>query len=656
MIRSFMRLLLLLLLPLLYSGCATAQKLKPSDVGIKSSKALNLYELGLQQEQWRDYKKAAGFFEEAVLIEPGFGKAMFHAGGCYYSLKKYDEAYKWLMKALDSYGSLPVDNILYLYLGESAFALNHFEEAVAHLSTFVKSPGTAKPEWIATAQRHLKNAEFGITAMKNPVPYKPENLGPEVNTQFDEYLPYLTADGQTLFFTGRRPECIGGFNPEFQTYGEDFFFLNRKDGQWKNIQNLGPPVNTDLNEGASCFSPDGQWVYFTACNRSEGFGSCDIYVAKLNGTTWSKPTNLGSNINSDAWESQPCISSDGKTLFFCSSKKGGKGGIDIWYSENINGKWTTAKPIAGPINTPGNEYAPFLHADDHTLYFASDEHPGMGGQDLFISRLDETGNWESPVNLGYPINSSADETNIFITTEGTTAYVNYIGRIDGLGSYDLYSFEMPKQFRPAFTTYVRGFVTDSSNDKPLSANIQFVDIESGDTVRMVTSNIANGRYLLNLPVGRDYAAFVDAKGFLFASRSFSLKNLGKQAYFDLDIRLQPIQVGQSIVLNNIFYETGKFNLLPSSEAELHHLVTFLKQNSKIKVEIGSHTDNVGTDQSNLLLSQNRCDEVRKYLISKGIDPTRISAMGYGETKPVASNDTEVGRSKNRRTEFKIVGL
>ena len=420
-------------------------------------------------------------------------------------------------------------------------------------------------------------------------------------------------------------------------------------------------MNTEGNEGAASFTPDGQFVFFTACSRRDGYGDCDIYVSRLDGNTWSKPRNLGPLINTPAWESQPCISNDGRTLYFASSRKGGEGGQDIYQTTYQNGTWSEPENLGPTINSSGNEVSPFLHADGKTLYFSSSGHLGFGGLDLFISKKTPEG-WTKPENLGHPLNTSADEGNIFVNAQGNLGYINST-REGGLGRSDIYSFELDPSIRPDFTTYVRGYVREKGSQKPLAGKVTFINIETGDTIRSVYANKASGKFLLTLPLEQDYAAFIDKKGYLFASQFFSLKDLPTPAddarsdqYFDVEIELQPLEVGITVVMSNVFYETNEYDLLDASKAELEHLVQFMKLNPKVQVEIGGHTDNVGSTQDNKVLSDNRARSVKKYLEERGIASARVLAKGYGEVQPVADNTTEEGRALNRRTECRIVGI
>lgn len=647
-----------ILLILVMGSCsATAQsggKPKPADFGIKSKKALDFYEKGLAQAKYRDYRKAIEMYDEAIALEPNFGDAHFQAGACAYAVHDYEKAYPYLIKTK---AILKDPNpMLYFFLGECAFQRDSFQVAVDNYNEFLSFKPAVPANILKTTEEHRKNAAFAIQAMKKAIKFEPINLGDNVNSIGEEYLPNLTADGKTIFFTSRRPGCTGGYSAEYRDFTEDFYYSEMVDGKWQPCKNLGPPVNTELNEGAASFSPDGQYVFFASCGRKGGYGDCDLYVSKLNGTTWSAPQNLGPIVNSPQWDSQPSISNDGKTLFFSSTRPGGKGGQDIWYSRLVNNSWTEPKNLGEPVNTSGSEVSPFLHADGKTLYFASDNHPGFGGLDLFVTKNTGEG-WTTPQNLGYPLNTSASEGNIFVNTKGDMGFINS-SRQGGFGKSDIFQFELDAKIRPNYTTYVRGKVTNKETGQAIDAKVLFINLATRDTVRSVQTNSASGVYMLTLPLEEDYAAFVDQKGYLFASQFFSLKAIDPKVtpYFDVDIELQPLKVGIDVVMSSIFYETNKYALLPTSKPELDHLLSFMLLNKSVRVEIGGHTDDVGSDKDNQTLSLNRALEVRKYLIEKGIKADRIEAQGYGESRPMVPNDSEAGRALNRRTVCRIIGV
>lgn len=624
-------------------------KRKPADYGISSKKALKFYEEGLQQAHYRDRIKAMAAFEEAIRIEPEFAHAHYQLGINAYVKKQYEEALPHLETA---YQIMPdAFNAIDFYLGETYFYNEKYALAAEKLQTFIEK-GVGRKVDVNKAKANLRHATFAAEAIKDSLDFQPLNLGKAINTDKDEYLPFLTADDAYLLFTSRRPQSIGGYNAMMQNYSEDFFYSRWEDSAWTKAENLGTPINTRDNEGAASITQDGRTIFFTACNRQDGYGGCDIYVAFREGNRWSRPQNLGPNVNGEGWDAHPCLSGDGKTLYFASRRQNGQGGSDIWASKFVDGEWMPAVNLGASINSKGNEDSPFLHADDISLYFSSDYHPGFGGQDIFVSFL-EDGNWSKPRNLGYPLNTSAFESHLFVNSTGRKGFINS-DREGGLGGSDLYQFDLDRKIRPKIATFLRGIVRDSLNSKPLQAQIRLVDLATGDTVREAFTESSKGSFLLSLPLEKEYAAFVEAKGYLFTTKHFYLKDQEETPFFDLIIEMQRLEKDVQVTLRNIFFEFGSYELAPTSEPELKFLYDFLQRNPQIRIEIQGHTDDVGTETANLELSQNRADAVRTYLINKGLPESRIEARGYGESMPVSGNITDEDRARNRRTEFKIL--
>ncbi|MCR6721310.1 MAG: OmpA family protein [Chitinophagaceae bacterium] len=486
--------------------------------------------------------------------------------------------------------------------------------------------------WILPGKNKIDNYVF------NPV-----NAGSNINTSEPEYFPALTIDGKELVFT----RALGKRN-------EDFFSSRKTEsGEWEPAQPMKGSINTPMNEGAQTISQDGTWLVFTACNRRDGFGSCDLYISFLEENGWSEAINLGGSINSDQWESQPCLSPDKKELYFASRRPGGIGGSDIYVSRlQPNGKWGTPENLGPEINTPGDEQSPFIHADNQTLYFVSNHWPGYGDDDLFLSRKGPGGSWSKPENLGYPINTINKEATLFITADGKTAYYAS-DRSDSKGSWDIYSFELREAIRPTPTLWVKGKVFDSKTRAGLPSTVELTDIANNKIVSQIQTD-ERGNYLVTLPIGRDYAFNVNRKGYLFYSDNFMLSSNAADSTYEKDIPLQPIEVNASFVLNNIFFDNNEYALKPTSTSELEKLVQLLKENPSLKIEISGHTDNVGKPADNMVLSNNRAKAVMNFLNSQGIALTRLIAKGYGETRPVSDNNTEAGRAKNRRTEVKVL--
>lgn len=533
-------------------------------------------------------------------------------------------------------------------LANLQFGSRLYGESIANYEKFLTFPNVKDAEY-ERAVKNIKLAGFRLKAIQNPVPFEPVNLGKEVNSGGYDFINYLSADGEQLYFTRRTPK-----GPRKD---EEFYFAVRiGDTLWGNIQNLGPPVNTPGDEGALCLSPDGQFLFFAACNRPDGYGSCDLYASKRKGEGWSEPQNLGPVVNSTYWESQPTFSSDGRTLFFVSNRPGGLGSSDIWFTRLEADGWTSPQNAGPVINTPEAERGPFLHPDGQTLYFSSKGHPGMGEGDIFMSRMNADGEWSPPVNLGYPINTEADEVNLVVDLQGKFAYIS--SSIEG--SYrltDIYSFRLPDLVKPLVVTYLKGTVSDSISGAKLKADFILTDLKSGKEVVKSTSNAATGTFLVSIPAHRNYALTIEKTGYLFYSANFFIDNeAGVDKPYLQNFLLKPIRKDEITVLRNVFFETDSSRLLPESEAELDKLVKFLDLNKNISIEISGHTDNTGSVTYNDDLSVKRAAAVYRYLSDKGISRKRMMFKGYGASIPVADNHTAEGKAANRRTEFKILEI
>lgn len=635
--------------------------LKPADLGITSKKALSFYEDGRQQMQYRDYPAAKRAYDKALELEPNFIHAHYQVGACiylmshvqtrtgYYLRKEILELIPHLEKAVAAKpDAFPA---AYFYLGEAYFQDIQYVKARDAYKRYLTYNGQIIQD-VNVAKANLQSAEFAVEAIKSPVSFEPVNLGDSINTDGEEYMPYLTADGGTLFFTARKPGCIGGFNNYNQSYLEDFYTSKYENGSWREAQNIGPPLNSDQNEGAATFSQDGRMVIFTACERRGGFGVCDLYWAVREGDTWTTPQSLGPRVNTPFWEAQPSLAHDNRTLYFASNRPGGLGKNDIWVTRLEKGYWTEAVNVGAPLNTAGNEYYPFIHADGLTMYFTSDGRPGFGGLDFYMSRKNGE-NWGNPENLGYPINSPGEEHSLYVAPAGDRAFLSST-RLKGKGGFDIWEFKLDKKIQPQRAAYLRGFVFDSLNGKPLTAKVTLVDLETKEILRKVETDEITGRFILSLPLGKKYAAYAEAKGYLFHSSHFSLDEMENKSGYDLNIKLQPVQKNAAVVLKNVFFDTDSYKLKPESFVELDKLATFLTENAGLRIELGGHTDSQAADAYNLTLSDNRAKAVRAYLIEKGVAESRLTAKGYGETVPIASNETNNGRALNRRTEFKII--
>ncbi|MDX5446988.1 MAG: OmpA family protein, partial [Bacteroidota bacterium] len=319
-----------------------------------------------------------------------------------------------------------------------------------------------------------------------------------------------------------------------------------------------------------------------------------------------------------------------------------------------DGYWKKAQRLPGKVNTPFKEESPFIHFDGRSLYFGSDGHPGMGGSDLFVSRKQEDGTWGEPENLGYPINTPKSEFSLIVDPDGRTGY--FASDRDGEKGYmDLFMFELPLSVRATPVAWVKGVITDRKTGKPLKAELQFLDLANGDLFTKTESDV-NGVYFAVLPVDADYALNISKPGYLFHSENFSLIQQPENRAFPLDVKLSPIQKDVKVKLNNVFFATDSYELRPESKVELNKVVEFLDLNPNVIVEVQGHTDNEGSSAYNLQLSKKRAASVVDYLKSQGIASARMKSAGFGDTQPVATNETEEGRQANRRTEMKIIEI
>lgn len=629
MTHSLRVLLSMVLITCVMSACAQAPF-----TGTKSAKAHKRQQEAETYYSAGENQKALDLVNDAIKLDPAYVDALMLKGSVCNALRLYEDAYQSVKSAI---GIAPTLAPAYYFGGLFAMRSLHFEDAAAWYEKYLTFPGLSNQKK-TNAERQLKNARFATFAIKNPLPYKLENLGDAINTPFNESGPCLLADGKVIYFSRLKGD-------------ENIFFSFLSDAGWSNAIEAPTPLNSELNEGGLSVTVDGQYLFFTACDRHNGLGSCDIWVSKNDGSHWGQPLNLGPVVNSVAWESQPSISSDGKTLYFAANRPGGQGGKDIWKSVFANGKWNAPVNMGPGINTPYDEESPFIHPDGVTLYFSSNGWPGFGGADLYAKKLDDS---LPPKNMGYPLNTPDDQVGMVITADGASGYT-FNDQPGGKGGMDIYRFDVPQEVRPGRVTYVKGKTLDANTKEVVPAKVELTNLITGQ-VTTVYSTVIGGNFLVCLPPNASFALNVQATGYLFYSNHFETSLNDVTQPQEIKVELQKVSIGQVLTLKNVFYETNAYQLKPTSYTELDKVVDLLKSNSKIKLEISGHTDNTGDPQKNKVLSQNRADGVKQYLISKGIDATRLTSVGYGDTKPVGPNDSDAGRAQNRRTEIKITGL
>ena len=630
----------LILAFLLFTNASKAQWYKPEKV---NKKAIKVYEAAYDLAVGGDYEKSLNKLDEALAIEPKYVEVYLSRAGIYGDMKNYTASVNDFSKAF-SLDSIFSSTYLLPY-SISLAGIGNFELALEKVNAFLNTE-KLNSQSIKSGNYRKRTYEFALDYKKNhpagDYHFNPVNLGDGINTNYLEYYPSLTIDGKKMIFTRR------------VNNDEDFYESENINGVWSKATPAKGKINTTLNEGAQSISQDGQWLIFTGCNYPEGQGSCDLYISfKTKSGSWTEAENIGAIVNTDLWESAPTLSPDKKDLYFSSNRFNGYGGKDIWVTHRSNtGKWTEPENLGPTINTSGDETCPFIHPDNQTLYFNSNGLPGYGMADLFLTRKGADNKWITPLNLGYPINTIDDEGSLIVASDGYTSYYASDRKNKNSG-LDIYSFTLPKEISAHKTLWINGNVFDAKTKLGLPSMATLTCIGNTNFSTQIQTD-EDGNFLITLPIGYEYSLNINRKGYLFYSDHFSLPENTADSFFKLNVPLQPIEAGASVVLKNIFFGNNETKLQPESEAELNKIISLLNENPNMKVQISGHTDNVGKKEANQLLSLNRAKSVVNYLIGKGININRLLPKGFGDTKPVASNDTDEGKSLNRRTEINIV--
>ncbi|WP_409770907.1 OmpA family protein [Thermaurantimonas sp.] len=533
-------------------------------------------------------------------------------------------------------------------------------KGVELLKKYIQHPDR-EPQFDREARSILNSLDMERRLRENPVDFHPKPLE-DICTAADEYLATISPDGSWCFFTRRGKEIDRKSGPvPVERVVEKFSYARRlPDGKFERGQPLPSPFNQKYNEGGPSITADNRELYFTICELlPSGYQNCDIYISTYSNDRWSEPQSVGELINRpDSWESQPSVTANGDWLYFASNRKGGQGGLDLYRCYRLpDGRWSAPENLGPTVNTSKDEKSPYIHSDGVTLYFSSNGHGGIGGHDIFYTQLDlQTQKWSAPQNIGYPINTEADEVGLFVSLDGTKGYIS-TDKIKGKGGWDVFYFELPKSARPNFTRLITGRLTDENGQSPGNVQVKIKKVQSAQetTVRIdtVTGDFA---VALQTQQNEDLLLVAEKAGTAFTSRYIVAEDLN--ASQESVIKQQTIEVkklkrGEEYRLHDINFETNSYALDKRAVRILEEFYEFLKTNKSIHIEIQGHTDNVGTREDNLVLSNNRAKVVYEYLLNKGISPSRMSYKGFGPDKPIASNQTEQGRALNRRTVFVI---
>ncbi len=610
------------------------------------NKTMKIFGQAKEAYQANNFAQAEFYLSKVMRRDSGFMKAYLLQGDIYASRKRLDRAIESYHRglALDSISS----PFAFFVLAGWEYKSGDYTASLHDIRYFLKRGKTNTLRY-QKAEKILQNTAFASNAVAHPEETSLTKLNSGINSPANEYVNFVGAEGKQLIFTRKILELRQGQ----RVYKEHFYLTLRHNSVWQLPKKMLFSWSPTLNMGGMSLSTDGRTMYFTGCYWPRGFGSCDIYASQKRGHTWMFPQHLDRNVNTSQWDSQAVISSDKKRLFFASKRPGGKGGSDIWMSvRQVDGRWGKADNLGDSINTSGNEMAPFLHADGRTLYFSSNGRPGLGGYDLYVSHEDSAGDWSKAVNLGFPVNTKANELNIFVSLDGRHAWLSSDRDTTNTG-FDIFSFPVYAKMRPEKVFFVKGVVQNARNGKKLAAAVVLTNLTNSRTVDSVVSDAVTGHFLMVLHTGTDYAFNIQKRGYMIYSQSFNLKEFPDITSINKTFALSPVTKGAVMRLHNIRFGFDSSVLRPSAFPELDKLIRFLKENSKIKVLIAGYTDNVGSTTYNLILSQKRAKAVFDYLVSKGIVPGRMQYQGFGNIQPVSNNQTPIGRAENRRTEIVI---
>ena len=612
-----------------------------SSLSSNNKKAVDAYEKGVQALKDRNIEKAFSEFEEAIERDKLFSESYFQLGRLYEQNRQFGNAILNYEKAVNAQEKTSVTEIAAQQVGQLYLKKGEYQKALVFLE---KGIGAVTPSNQKRYKTRIDNCKFALDAVNKPLIINPLELPKSVNKFQSQYFPVMTADRETLIFTGN------------QDLDENLYVASIKDKIWTEPISISDKINTKENEGTATISADGRTLVFTSCGGKKGFGSCDLFISYKQGDNWTSPQNLGQSVNSPEWESQPSLSADGRTLYFVSDRKGSLGKRDIWVSKlDSTNMWAKATNLGNPINTIEDDLSPFIHANGKTLFFASEGHIGMGGLDLYFTENRQS-KWLKPENLGYPLNTFEDQVALFITADGKKAYYSLErDQEDKYRRAKIVEIEVPESLQAKFkaTSFLKGVVYDATTKQKLQADIELISLKNNELLGKISSDSQTGTYISVLASGGDYAVFVSKKGYFFKSLNFDFSDkIGLDKI--LDIPLEPIKKEAKEILNNIFFDTAKWDLKSESTVELDKLVALLKSNPDLPIEISGHTDDVGKDADNLLLSQKRARSVVDYLAQKGVNVLKIKAEGYGKIRPYLPNNSDENRKLNRRIEVKFL--
>ena len=614
--------------------------LRAQPVENPSKSVLKYYQRARQAERARDFKKAVSYFKKVLRKEPRFLAAhqrLIYIYTMMFNEKELLEALRFMVKSLPRLSAPRVG------LSERLLARGAYTEASLHMQVYFEVEKKPTKE-----AKHLNACiNYALKAMSEQQQIRTMSISGEVNSFATQYFPSLTLDETQLLFTARR-------SLDYRS-DEDLYISYRsaEDSPWGFPEPLPSSINSSGNEGTATLSSDGRMLIFTACQRPDGFGSCDLYISHYNNGSWEAAKVLNSPINTNHWESQPSLSLDGRELYFSSDRPGGKGRKDLWYSaQDSSGNWQKPQNMGPSINTFMDEISPFIHANHSSLYFSSNGHVGLGGFDIFLSEKDQD-QWLKARNLGYPLNDWHNQVSLVVNRRGNTAYYTHEeAQSSGLQKGYLYKVILPMSAQMSRRApLLKGTVRDAISNAPLVASLELFVLGKARSTYQIQSEPTAGSYAIVLPEGEKYLLYAQAKGYLLKSASFSRTLDDVQ---ELHLLLDPLRKGSTQVLEHVYFAHDSYQIDSLSVTELRVMSEFLRENTSLRIEISGHTDNTGTPAYNHQLSERRARAVYQFLIQEGINSRRVQYRGYGETRPQQPNDSEARRAANRRIEFSII--
>lgn len=619
------------------------------------------------------YSFAKFNFKKAENVEAQFNQGRTNFDKLSSAYNGAANTYKKVIEYCPDFHSDAYYKLGYIYglLGDQA-------QATQYLKLFVdfdsKDPEKYDENYVKNKAAVLEsqpNSEFFDEFYANAVPFIPQEVR-NVSSEKDEYLPIISPDNELIFYTRKgKSDDPGGI---VKGVIESFTMSQRDNAKvdFDGGEPLRAPFNTYeyKNYGGVSLSLDNKEMFICACQDVDyqDRANCDIYRTTFersdtekNFFKWTPLENLGPKVNTpDGWEAQPTLSPDGNTLYFATWREDSQL-TDIYFStRQEDGTWSRAKPVPGPVNSPEHDKAPFIHQDSETMYFVStctDERLGAGGTDIFYTRKDESGNWMEPKNIGHPINGAGNEVAFVVSTDGHLAY--YTTRGPKTKGYDIYNFELYEEARPQKVKLFKGEVKDDMGNPVKDAVVEISYKETGENIE-IKVNGDDGKFaaIVNVDdeVEQDVMITVKKQGYSFDTKLIKAKDLKSDEVFppeEIAMDIDTIKVGKAFTIENILYGTDSYVLSSDSKFILDQFVKFLITHPTVKVTIQGHTDDVGNNSSNKVLSANRAKGAMEYISSKGIDKLRLKSAGFGESKPKVPNSSASNRAQNRRTDFLI---